>query len=104
MVECVAFIFAGASTQSWTPDQDVSLIGFAKSGLTMVVSMNPSLTATALVGQQQVVDHLIAAGTSASTAPLSYTPLSYQVGKGQTVYVSADGSGGLYLYYAPDFS
>lgn len=102
MTNCIAAVFAGAAVQSWTPTADVTLVGASQRGdISTVISEDPTFTADQMVNTQQVVDRLIYAGSSNGTAPLAYTPLSFQLGKGQPIYFSANGAGAIFLFYAP---
>jgi hypothetical protein len=104
MLLAIRFIAAGQG--SWTPDADVSLVGFymmATSGIaSLVVSEDPSLTvASVIAASNHLTDKLIVMGSSNNTAPTPYTPLSFQLGKGQTVYFSADSDVIGFLFYLP---
>jgi len=96
----IAFVFNAAAVQTWLVAEDVDFAGMTAHGSpSIVVSNDPSLTAAAIVSNQGQYDHLIAMMNSAGTSPQDYTPVSWHAQKGDKLFISADNSGMLVIYY-----
>jgi hypothetical protein len=96
---CLVVVFAAQGTQSWVAPRDLQLVGYSVNGTGgQVVSTDPTMTAAFVWTSQHIVDKLIAAQRSQFAIP-SFTPLSWQVRKGDTIYFSADAQNEGYLYY-----
>jgi hypothetical protein len=101
VTNCVAAIFNGSGQLSWNVPADVTVEGVTQGGaVNCVVNEKPEVTASSIQATAGIKDGNIYAGSSSANGPLGYTPVSMKLGKGQTVYFSADGAGAIYLFYS----
>jgi hypothetical protein len=100
MSYCLSAVFNASGQQSWTPDADVQLTGYSSYGQTgFTISLDQSISASSLFASQQITDKMIGAARAGGAGFFGYTPLDFQVRKGETVYFSADAGGALFLFY-----
>jgi hypothetical protein len=85
---------------TYTCPEDLRLVGVnGAGGIAIVVSNNPTQTASQIVNNAGVYDQLISYFQPASTAGQGFIPVSYDARKGQPIFVSADGAGTVSIYY-----
>lgn len=97
---CLIAVFNGAATQSWSPDEDVQLTGYASYGsVTFTLSTDPQLSAANLVAAQAVTNNLIGVCRSGGAGFWGFTPLSTPAPRGESLYISADGGGFFVLFW-----
>jgi len=102
-VQSVYFIFGGAGQLAWTPSVDVviDVVGVNGSGTAsdFAVSTDPTFDVAADVQNGTVMTQLIAYIIGANSAETR--TLGYPVRAGESVFVSCDTGGSLYLTYSP---
>jgi hypothetical protein len=106
MAKCNVFFFGATGLLSWTPEEDCILSGVTYFAITaaissMVLSENPTLVTTDLIGATHMSAGIIAGAAGFDTASV-VQPLLYPVRKGQTIYFSASDPCIIYLYYSAE--
>ena len=94
-IHSVHFSLAAAQT-SWTPDADVQLVGVYAAGGDILISTDPAAD-VAVFQANPAVDQLAIAQIAGSSS--IYLPLSTPARKGQPIFISADSSLTLSLFY-----
>ena len=99
MEQVVTFIFANASTQSWTAPDDCVLTRLSSSGAFGFVSLDPAVTAAKFIGNGSTfVDYSCLGNVGQSNfTELPKIPIS----KGRKIFVASSGVGCVLLHFEP---
>ncbi len=108
MTTRAASLFFGAvGVLTFVAPEDLTLVGFSFIGIgalaTVVASSEPDLLAASTYGSTHITYGCVAGASCLQTAPV-YTPLSWPMGVGDSLYFSADSAAMVWLYWTPQLN